>query len=509
MADSSFNPADFGGTTPTQTAQGSNPSGFNPADFGGTAPQASQQSQGSIADQIWGSLVGVGKQIGSQFNQGINQTADAMNEISNPSQSSESPLESGLSAEGGVATAVSAPLAPIMQPIGKAVGGVEDAMSNVPAIQKIAGAIPSSVNLGQLAKDTGNVSNIAGTIAGVDQVAKAVPKAVDAASSLPGKISDAMTTTPEEQAAQDAADAASKQAQSDAHAKAVASDWESPSKINSPAYKNARAVLAKSPEVPTTLAQSGINPFSSIEDGKYNTADVAEQLRDTADKMSSDVVRPALQKADAEGAEPTPATDLTDAAQLQAKSLPGVTAGDQLKIQASIQSEIDALNAKYPDGMSLENMHDEKINYSKNSGYNQFKSNADTNAALANKAISLTLKDAVDSSVPSDAPIQETNAYLTKMYSAADYLDSLNGKKAPVSAAQSVMRFGMKFGGAALAAHLGPMGDLVSPFAGYQIGKAAEGALENMTNAGRAEFLQNMAQTNPEAVTKLQAYISK
>ena len=470
---------------------------------------------GSTPTSLWDLLASYGNSVKSAFQGGQQQVQTGANEVANPTAST--PLgvagqgaEGALSTESGIASMITSPIAPLMAPIGKLIQTAGEGYGSIPAVQQFAMS-----NAGQatsrVAQDVSNAGNVAGTITGIDQAVKATPGAVQAVKDTASNVADTVKTgatavkeaiapSAETQAAQQASTAA-------AHVQAVAKDWQAPSQLPGGAYTKARAVLAKNPTAPTTLAQSGINPFSHVEDGKYTTADTAESLRATADKISQDTVRPALAKADATDPTLTPASDITDAAQMQAQSLPGVTAGDQVKIQANIASEIDALKAKYPDGMTRVQMHDEKINYSKNSGYNQFKSNADTNAALSNKAISLTLKDAVESSMPKDAPIQETNAHLAKLYSAADYLESLDGKKAPVSAVQNVTRFGLKFGGAALAAHFGPLGDLVSPFAGYQIGKAVDGVLENLSNSGRAEFMKNMAQTNPEAVTKLQQYI--
>jgi hypothetical protein len=454
-----------------------------------------------------------GNSIGSAATAGIDQIKQGASDITSGKETPIEGAESGLSVESGIASLISSPLAPLLKPLGSAIkgaGSVGDALAYLStkvglmttaqkaaydaANAKFANS-PTGNAVTRVATDTENAGNVSGTILGADQAVKAVPGAVKTVAKIPAAIDKSLTPP------------ASAVSIADAHITAVAKDWEAPSKVNSAAYSKARGVLAKAPDTPTVLAKAGINPFAHVVDGKYETAETADALRETANKISTDVVRPSLHQADYT-APKTPATDLADAAKLQVESLPGVTAGDAAKIKGSIDTEIDALKQKYPEGMSLTNLHDEKINYSQNSGYNQFKSNADTNTALANKAISLTLKDAVEAGVPKDAPIKETNAYLSKLYSGADYLEALDGKKAPATTGQSVARFAAKFGGAALARHFTPgLGELVSSFAGYQIGKAVENVLENMTNAGRAEFLSNMQRTNPEVVTKLQAYL--
>lgn len=290
--------------------------------------------------------------------------------------------------------------------------------------------------------------------------------------------------------------------------KGVANDWQKPTTINKPAFNNARGVLAKSPETPQFLAEQKMNPFSHVEDGKYLTTDSAQALRDTAGKMSSDTLRPSLQMADYNTPK-TPVEDLTTPALSNSKSSYGLTAGNSKAVQANINSELSALSEKYPKGMSLTDMHDEKITYAdpNNSGYSPVKDPSVTNKAIANRAISSALGDTLESKAPQGVGVHDFNAYLSKYYKAADYLDSLNGKTAPVSVGQTIARGVARFGGAAIGGKLG--GGVVTEFAGYQIGKALEHAVENLTNPMRESFLQNLKITNPEAFSSVEKYIGK
>lgn len=503
-----FDPSQYGatpvgGASPTTgAAPTQSNSSFNPSQFGATPVQSQTQTQSSpqqTSDSLW-------QQIAGGFSSGINQVKQGYQQA----QQATNPLqktEAGMSMLAGGVGAAFSPLAPVGNAINQATKPISDALSNTPLIKGAAGnqvvgpggvaQYKPNMAADRVPQDLANTATVLPVAAGVLAPKELAANVQDTASNISEKIQG----TPEQQAAAQAS-------ANDAHIQSVTQDWQKASEQPSPGFTKARAVLAKDPTAPTTLAQNGINPFANIEDGKYVTTDTAQALRDTASKLSNDTVRPALQMADYQ-TPPTPVASLQDAANLAVKTFPNVTAGDSAAIESAIAKEVAALQAKYPDGMSLENMHDEKITYSQNAGYNQFKSNADTNTALANKAISVTLKDAIEAGVPADAPVKETNAYIGKLYSAADYLDSLNNKKAPVNALQSVARATSKFGGAALAAHFGPLGDIVSPFAGYQIGKAAEAMLENLTNAGRAEFLSNMSHTNPAAVTQLQEFASK
>ncbi len=286
----------------------------------------------------------------------------------------------------------------------------------------------------------------------------------------------------------------------------VASTWQEPTSMPGARFNKAAKVLEKSPDTPKFLAEQGLDPNAHIEDGKFVTLDSAQALRDTAGKMSRDTLRPSLQMADYS----TPKT-LTE--ELKGPSVDyleksfSVTADDAEAIAAQIDKKITALQHKYPEGMSLTDMHDEKITYAQNGGFSPVKDPAVTNNAIANRAISDTLGTMVEKKAPEGVPVADFNSYLGKYYKGADYLEALNTKIAPTSLAKDVARFASKYGGAALGAHLG--GGVVSAFAGYSIGKAIEHALENLSGSARSKFLSNLEVTNPEAFTQVQSYLAE
>lgn len=322
---------------------------------------------------------------------------------------------------------------------------------------------------------------------------------VDATKSAQGKIGE-MQARGELESARVAKEKAASQI------KSVADDWQKPATVNKPAFNKARAVLEKSPDTPKFLAEHGLNPLEHLENGQYVTSDSAQALRDTAGKMSGDTLRPSLQMADY-------TTPKTPIAEIEKRAIETVgkdsetTAADKNAVIKAIKSEAEALKEEHPDGVGLTDMHDNKITYSKNAGYSPIKDPAANIKATANRSISSVFQRLIEEKAPADVPVRDFNAHLSQFYKAADYLDAINGKTAPVSALQKVVRGAAKFGGAALGGHFG--GGVVSEFAGYQIGKALEAALENMTNPMRATFLRNLKVTNPEAFSKVSEYISQ
>lgn len=396
----------------------------------------------------------------------------------------------------GLIGAATAPIAPVINAtVGKGIQFAADNISDIPAVQKFA-ISPAGETTSRIAEDVGNAATIAGTVLGGPKVAATTGGIAADAGAL---AKAAVTKTPEELAIANTL-------KSQKAVNTITKEWERPVKTPSASFNKARLVIDQSPDVPKFLAQQGIKPSSLIEDSRYSTEDTATALRDTAGKMSNDTLRPSLKAADYS----TPKTqigDLEEAAIHNAQRTPNVTAGNMESIIQNIKDESDALKNKFPNGMSLTDMHDYKITYAKNGGYSPFNDPKINNAATANRSFSSALGHAVENRAPKDVPVHEFNDYLSKYYQGADYLDALNTKTAPVTLPQALIRSAAKFGGAAVGAKLG--GDVVSAFAGYQIGKALEHALENMKPHMRDSFVRNLQQTNPEAFTKVQEYLNR
>lgn len=284
----------------------------------------------------------------------------------------------------------------------------------------------------------------------------------------------------------------------------TAKDWAKPTTISKPAFNNAKAVIANSPTTPEFLAKQGLNPAAHVDEtGRFDTAGSAQALRDTANKMSSETLRPSLQMADYS----TPKTPVKEVIANASKGVSGdksLTEGERDNVIRNLNKEANALNRKYPDGMSLTDMHDSKITYAKNGGYSPIKSAADNSLATSNRNIASALQKSVETKAPDSVPVKAFNQYLSQYHKGADYLDALNTKLAPVGFAKNIARIGARATGAVIGSHLG---GLPAEFAGYQVGKALEHAVENLTKPGRATFLNNLEKTNPAAFDKVQNFL--
>lgn len=98
------------------------------------------------------------------FTSGIQQANQAA-AASKTAPTVASKANDALKFAGGIASAVSSPLAAVFAPINKGVASVEDMITNVKAVQDMASKLPN-LPYDKLAEAAGNISNIAGTLAG-------------------------------------------------------------------------------------------------------------------------------------------------------------------------------------------------------------------------------------------------------------------------------------------------------------------------------------------------------
>lgn len=253
-----------------------------------------------------------------------------------------------------------------------------------------------------------------------------------------------------------------------------------------------------------TLVGNKIRLSDNIENGVYNTADTADQLRADAGKASSEVLRPSLEVAD----RTVPKTNVEDIIKVASEDIKKSrgTPGDIETQLSQLNKEGAALARKYPTGMSLTEMHDNKITYSSGK-YNPLGIRSDANAAMVDRAFGRTLGRYVEAKAPSGLPVREFNAELAKQYQAADYLEALNNKKVPKGLLSNIAKTTAKVTGAAVGHTIG--GGVLGTVGGYHIGGMLESMVENMSNPIKTKVLSNLAKTNPEAFKAVQSYLSK
>lgn len=286
-------------------------------------------------------------------------------------------------------------------------------------------------------------------------------------------------------------------------------DWQKPTTVNQAGYKKATQIYQnaadKGHDIADTLVKSKINPADVVDNGRYDTADVANNIRQDAGQMSHDMLRPALEKADAV----TPKTSIQEVIN---NTVDNINKNKSLTQEAkdSLIDKLDttkgALEKQFPDGMSLTDMHDEKIVRDMNAKYSPVGDIATNAEATKNKAVADSLRNLVETKSPEGIPVKEFNAELAKRYQAADYLDSLNTKKVPTSIVSKLTKTAAKVVGASVGSGLG--GGVLGGVGGYHIGGMLEGMLEDIPNPLKTSFLNNLETKNPEAFQKVQDYLN-
>lgn len=287
-------------------------------------------------------------------------------------------------------------------------------------------------------------------------------------------------------------------------------DWVKPTTISKATYSTPTEVYNNAAEnghdIADTLVKNKIKLSDNTEGGNYATKDTAEKIRTDAGKASNEMLRPALQQADENPNTPkTPVADIVKKTISDIKNTKGITAADAESQIAQAEKQGAALSRKYPNGLSLTDMHDEKINYSMNGKYSPIGDVNVNNTASVNRSFGRTLAASVEATAPPEIPVHEFNAELQKQFQAADYLDSLDTKKVPVSIASRITKTAAKVTGAAVGDTLG--GGILGGVGGYHIGGMVETLLEQMPNPIKESFLNNIKITNPPAFEALSKYI--
>lgn len=285
-------------------------------------------------------------------------------------------------------------------------------------------------------------------------------------------------------------------------------DWAKPTTVNKPTYSKATDIYKNAAnqghDISKTLVDNKINLSDHIENGNYNTADTADKIRQDASKTSNELLRPSLEKAN-DVTPKTPVSEVISNAKDSISKDKSLTIETKNKLLEKIDETGKALKQEHPRGLSLTDLHDEKIVRGLNSKMSPVGDISTNLEAQKNNAFRDSLKTLVEQKAPKDIPVKEFNAELQKQYQTADYLDALHNKKVPVSLGGKIAQAGAKYAGAAL----GSIGGVPGEFAGYHLGGMLENLMKNAPGKIRDSLLGNLEKTNPEAFSKVQQYLKK
>ncbi len=164
-----------------------------------------------------------------------------------------------------------------------------------------------------------------------------------------------------------------------------ARDIVQPTVVNKAAYNKATDIFndakAKGIDLGEVANNRGIQHDQLIDGGRYSTADAADALRQNNFKVSSEVIRPAIEAAEP-GVPLVPIENVRNAMVSKIKAIPASQIADEER--ATILKQIEkryadgsATDKAHPNGFSLTDLHDSRIAAASKGGYKPGQSASD------------------------------------------------------------------------------------------------------------------------------------
>ena len=279
-------------------------------------------------------------------------------------------------------------------------------------------------------------------------------------------------------------------------------------------YKEARGIYDKAKtnkiDLEKTASENKIYANDLIDNGVWNTEGTEKALRQETSIEGHDLLRPALAEAEA-GVRRIPISEIRDTMVQNVKKIPTskITDAERQKLVENISKEYaddSAAALQHPDGYSLTDLHDAKLNTSGNVVYSKI-IKPNVQEKLSNtyyKQQSSVFKKLLEDTAPKEIGVDAFNKKLQDRFTLADYLASLHGKKVPRTLFQNTLKKGAQLVGGGLG---GGTGNVYGMFGGYQLGGMFMDTFMNMSNPVKSAFLKSISKTQPEAFNAIREYI--
>ena len=290
-----------------------------------------------------------------------------------------------------------------------------------------------------------------------------------------------------------------------------------PTKKTDAAYRNATEVFKDSKKRGINLekiaADNKIYASDHITDGKYATQEVVDTLRNETMGGGPEILRPYLKAAE-QGVARVPVSDVRNEMIYKiGKVSDSKLSTEQKKIAIQrINKEYgdgSVTSSRYKDGYGLENLYDSKLQTSsnlykgpKNGGVQSISDNLTSQQKEIESQV-------FDSLLRKNAPKElGLDAYFKAQESKfvlANYLESLNTKKATQTMFQRGMKKAAQLGGATTGASVaGPFG----MFSGYQFGGIVADTFASASNPVKVMYLKSIGKTQPEIYSIMKTFTS-
>ncbi len=290
-----------------------------------------------------------------------------------------------------------------------------------------------------------------------------------------------------------------------------------PTKMPGATFRNATEV-AKDAErrgidLEKMLKDNKIYTSDHVTEGKFATQDTVNALRDEAMSGGKEILRPALASAEP-GIQKVPLSEVRDEILSRLNKVPDakLSPAQKLKFAKNIATEYGDTSvtaATHPDGYSLTNLYDSKLQ----TGSNLYKGpknggvqTISDNLTSQQKQIeSQVFGDLLKKNSPKELGLDSYFKAQEGRFMLADYLESLNTKKAPQSLFQRSVKRAAQLGGATTGASVaGPFG----MFSGYQFGGIVADTFANASNPVKVAFLKSIGKTEPEIYSIMKEFTS-
>lgn len=280
-----------------------------------------------------------------------------------------------------------------------------------------------------------------------------------------------------------------------------------PTKTSGPQFKNAREVSVDAErrgiDLPKLMADNKLYASDHIIDKNFATAETVQVLKDEAINGGAAILRPYLREI-SPSVQRVPMSEVRNEIISKLNDVPESILSPQQKLDfakkiATEYSDSSVTNARYKNGYSLEDLYNSKLQTSSNlykTPKGGGKPSLSDNLTNQRKKIE---SDVFDSLLRKNTP---KNGILDDYFKAqegkfvlANYLESLDGKKATESLFQRAFKKTAQLSGATLGAGAaGPFG----MFSGYQFGGIMADTFASASNPVKIAFLKSIGKSEPE-----------
>lgn len=286
-----------------------------------------------------------------------------------------------------------------------------------------------------------------------------------------------------------------------------------PTTLNQPKYAKASAIYADAKkrgiDLDKTATQNRIFHDDLIGDGKFNTKEAEEALREAVYRDGNEIIRPALKDIEP-GVRLVPIAEVRQAMLNRVDQIPSskITPAERARMRKQVEAEYSDTGAaakEHPNGYSLTNLHDARIAAGQNGKYVAGVSTppAVIKAKLARQQAKV-FEDLFDSAIPAEAGLAQIRREFQKSFMLADYLKALHGKAVPEGAAKKAVRL---FGRAAAATVGGKIGGFPGAILGSQYGDMLFASFEALPNPLKKIVLSRLAAEKSPAFDVLRQYL--